>query len=166
MYPCPQVPPRLHRDKKESSFCIFQISALETQNKCLNHRLPFGFKARESGVRYCLLFGWSLQRVPGSVAGEAACYPRLPERCPGERVSGTSFIVSLVQSIPFCSFVCVCVCVTLSSLQNPQSGIELMPPAIEVQSPNHWTTREFPQGTIYFYFCCCCFGCTVWHVGF
>ena len=27
----------------------------------------------------------------------------------------------------------------------PQPGIELMPPAVETSSLNHWTTREFPQ---------------------
>ena len=26
----------------------------------------------------------------------------------------------------------------------PQPGIELMAPAMEAQSPNHWTTTEFP----------------------
>ena len=26
----------------------------------------------------------------------------------------------------------------------PQSGVEAMPPAVKAQSPNHWTTREFP----------------------
>ena len=26
----------------------------------------------------------------------------------------------------------------------PQLGTELIPPAVEVQSPNHWTTWEFP----------------------
>ena len=27
----------------------------------------------------------------------------------------------------------------------PQPGIELVPPAVEASSPNHWTTREFPR---------------------
>ena len=27
----------------------------------------------------------------------------------------------------------------------PQPGIEPKLPAVEAQSPNHWTTREFPQ---------------------
>ena len=27
----------------------------------------------------------------------------------------------------------------------PWPGIELVPPAVEAQSPNHWTTREFPS---------------------
>ena len=26
----------------------------------------------------------------------------------------------------------------------PPPGIEPVPPAVEVRSPNHWTTREFP----------------------
>ena len=26
----------------------------------------------------------------------------------------------------------------------PQPGIEPVPPAVEVRSPNHWTAREFP----------------------
>ena len=26
----------------------------------------------------------------------------------------------------------------------PRPGMEPMPPAVEAQSPNHWTTREFP----------------------
>ena len=33
----------------------------------------------------------------------------------------------------------------------PQPGIEPLPPAVEVQSPNHWTTREF--SSIYFSYC-------------
>ena len=28
---------------------------------------------------------------------------------------------------------------------SPRPGIEFMPPAVEVQSPNNWTTREFPM---------------------
>ena len=31
----------------------------------------------------------------------------------------------------------------------PRPGIEPMPPAVEAQSPNHWTAREFPLS---FYF--------------
>ena len=27
----------------------------------------------------------------------------------------------------------------------PPPGINPEPPAVEVQSPNHWTSREFPQ---------------------
>lgn len=27
----------------------------------------------------------------------------------------------------------------------PQPGIEAIPPSVEVQSPNHWITREFPE---------------------
>ena len=27
----------------------------------------------------------------------------------------------------------------------PQPGIEPVPLAVEVQSPNHWTTRKFPD---------------------
>ena len=27
----------------------------------------------------------------------------------------------------------------------PQLGIERLPPAMEVQTPNHWTNRKFPQ---------------------
>ena len=27
----------------------------------------------------------------------------------------------------------------------PRPGIEPRPPAVEAQSPNHWTTREFPK---------------------
>ena len=27
----------------------------------------------------------------------------------------------------------------------PQPGIEPVPPALEVQSPNHWTSREVPR---------------------
>ena len=26
-----------------------------------------------------------------------------------------------------------------------QPGIEPVPPAVEMQSPNHWTTGEFPE---------------------
>ena len=29
----------------------------------------------------------------------------------------------------------------------PQPGIEPVAPAVEAQSPNHWTAREFPTGT-------------------
>jgi len=27
----------------------------------------------------------------------------------------------------------------------PCPGAEAVPPAVEAQSPNHWTTREFPN---------------------
>ena len=32
----------------------------------------------------------------------------------------------------------------------PQLGIEPMPPMVEVQSLNNWTTREFPNSMIFF----------------
>ena len=32
----------------------------------------------------------------------------------------------------------------------PRPGIVPMPPAVEAQSPNHWTAREFPE-TQYFF---------------
>ena len=36
----------------------------------------------------------------------------------------------------------------------PQSGIQLMPPTVEVWSPNHWTTREFPSVSLWnLHFC-------------
>ena len=30
----------------------------------------------------------------------------------------------------------------------PRPGIETVPPAVEVWSPNHWTTREFPTWVV------------------
>ena len=33
-------------------------------------------------------------------------------------------------------------------------GIEPGPLAMKVPSPNHWTTREFPIGTFFFFFGC------------
>ena len=35
----------------------------------------------------------------------------------------------------------------------PQPGIEPVFPAVEVWSPNHWTTREFPEIYIFFSYC-------------
>ena len=39
--------------------------------------------------------------------------------------------------------------------QNPRPETELMPPAVEVQSPNCWITKEFPAWHLYLfiYFC-------------
>ena len=34
----------------------------------------------------------------------------------------------------------------------PQPGIEPVPPAVEVQSPNHWTSREVPKNIFFKYF--------------
>ena len=34
----------------------------------------------------------------------------------------------------------------------PQPGIESMPSPVEVHSPNHWTTREFPKCSYYFFY--------------
>ena len=34
---------------------------------------------------------------------------------------------------------------------NSQPGIEPVPPAVEAQSPNHWTTREFSMCIIIIY---------------
>ena len=34
----------------------------------------------------------------------------------------------------------------------PQPGIEPGPSALKVQSPNHWTTREFPNDFFFFFF--------------
>ena len=33
-------------------------------------------------------------------------------------------------------------CCVVFGIFIPHSGIELVPPAVEVQSPNHWTARE------------------------
>ena len=35
-------------------------------------------------------------------------------------------------------------CITASGILVPQPGIEPMPPAVEAQSPDHWTAREVP----------------------
>ena len=35
-------------------------------------------------------------------------------------------------------------CCTACGILLPRPGIEPVPPAVEVQSPNHWTAREFP----------------------
>lgn len=46
----------------------------------------------------------------------------------------------------FCPLV-VLVLATLPSLQNlklPNQGLNPLPPAVEAQSPKHWTAREFP----------------------
>ena len=34
--------------------------------------------------------------------------------------------------------------VRLAGILIPRPGIEPMPPAVEAQSPNQWTAREFP----------------------
>ena len=34
----------------------------------------------------------------------------------------------------------------------PQPGTKSRPPAVEAQSPNHWTTREFPRSSSFFIF--------------
>ena len=38
----------------------------------------------------------------------------------------------------------------------PQSGIEPSPPAVKVQSLNHWTTREVPQVSCFCVCVCVC----------
>ena len=55
---------------------------------------------------------------------------------------------SLSASMPQASrtgldFFSTMLCVACGVLA-PQPGVEPMPPALEVQSPNHWTTREVP----------------------
>lgn len=35
-------------------------------------------------------------------------------------------------------------CVACRDLSSPEPGVELVPPAVEARSPNHWTAREFP----------------------
>ena len=37
----------------------------------------------------------------------------------------------------------------------PGPGIEPVSPAVEAQTPNHWTAREFPQGTNFLLSPCC-----------
>ena len=44
----------------------------------------------------------------------------------------------------YCTFFCFWPCHAACGILVPQPGIEPMPPAVEVQSPNHWTAREFP----------------------
>ena len=42
----------------------------------------------------------------------------------------------------FVCFVGCCFVLTTQHVELPQPGIEPMPPALEAQSLNHWTTRE------------------------
>ena len=35
-----------------------------------------------------------------------------------------------------------------SGILVPQPGMEPKPPAVKVQSPNHWTTRDVPQSVL------------------
>ena len=37
--------------------------------------------------------------------------------------------------------------------QSPNQGLNTRPLAVRMQSPNHWTTREFPLGTLYVLLC-------------
>ena len=39
-------------------------------------------------------------------------------------------------------FVCIWPCCATSGILVPQPGMETVSPAVKVQSPNHWTTRE------------------------
>ena len=41
-------------------------------------------------------------------------------------------------------------CLMACEILTPQPGIELWAPAKKVSSPNHWTTREFPQMLFFF----------------
>ena len=71
------------------------------------------------------------------------------------------------RALSWCVCVCVCVCVSggpihlfnknfffswprcvACGILVPQPGIKPVPPAVEVQSLNHWTTREVPQQTL------------------
>ena len=55
-------------------------------------------------------------------------------------------MVSHTSPLSICVCVCVCVCVSHMACRIlvPWPGIELMPPAVEMWSPNHWTTKGFP----------------------
>ena len=61
----------------------------------------------------------------------------------------------LIYFIPSCSllwgFVCVCVWLQCArcNILVPWPGIESMPPAVQVQSPNHGTIRGFPHVRIF-----------------
>ena len=51
---------------------------------------------------------------------------------------------------PFSWFMHTCMhvympCCTAYRILVPQPGIELVPLVVKLQSPNHWTTREFPR---------------------
>ena len=50
------------------------------------------------------------------------------------------------QKIIFFFWPCLTVCGTLV----PGPGMEPVPTAVEARSPNHWTTREFPQIVFFF----------------
>ena len=46
-----------------------------------------------------------------------------------------------------CVHMCICIfwpCYEAWGILAPQPGMKHMPPEVEAQSPNHWTTREFP----------------------
>ena len=40
---------------------------------------------------------------------------------------------------------CFCLCCMACRILVPQPRIEPAPPGVEVQHPNHWTTKEFPE---------------------
>ena len=42
-------------------------------------------------------------------------------------------------------FIIIICCAVACEILVPQPGIEPLPPAVEAQSPNHWTARELPN---------------------
>ena len=54
------------------------------------------------------------------------------------------FHFDLQQKVPLDFFFGGGLCHMTCRILVPQPGIELLPPAVEAQSPNHWTARELP----------------------
>ena len=59
------------------------------------------------------------------------------------------FCLGFVCLFVFCSFGFFWPCLLACRILVPQSGIEPGPRAVKAQSPNHWTTREFPYFALF-----------------
>ena len=55
-----------------------------------------------------------------------------------------AFQVPKSSIVCVCVCLCICLCCVACRILVPWPDIELAPPAVEVQSLNHWTSREVP----------------------
>lgn len=87
--------------------------------------------------------------LPSRACADCLLWPKLhTQRSNLAKLTQESTIVHLSAWHPYIHILCVCVC-ALCGMQGVSSrpGIEPVPPAMDVQSANHWTTGEVPTCT-------------------
>ena len=112
-------------------FLLCEVNVTEYKFVCLTHSEAKQTKTSEFGAEKGLLQDQA--RRTGDLCSKTLNFPVV-------------FRQKLFVCFLFFSF---CLCHVACGILVPQPGIEPVPAALEAWSPNHWATREVPQGEVF-----------------